>query len=65
MVAINKEEKKAILKEFPKACIVRTMKQDSKRGHYYCTEEKGIMRFLRELRSSNVIEEHPARKRKV
>ena len=63
MVSINKEEKKAIQRAFPNTHIVRTMKQDSKRGHYYCTEERGVMKFLKEFRSRNVTEEHPSRKK--
>lgn len=62
IVPINKEEKKELSKMFPKATFVRTMKQDSKRGHYYCVEEKNIMRALNDIRKGNVIEEKSDRK---
>lgn len=54
MVSITKEEKVAISKLFPKAHIVRTMKQKSKRHHYYCEESKGVMRYLNETRGNVV-----------
>lgn len=64
MVPVTKTEKEEILKKYPHVFITRTMKQDSKRGHYYCEEEKNVMRYLREIRNRNVIEDHrPARKR--
>jgi hypothetical protein len=50
MIAITLSEKNAIHKRFPDVHIVRTMKQDSKRHHYYMVEEFGPMRMLRELR---------------
>lgn len=40
------------------------MKQNSKRGHYYCTEERGAMRYLEEIRTKNVVEEHPPKQEK-
>lgn len=46
MVAISKEEKEVIAKRFPNVHIVRTMKQKSKRHHYYCEESKGVMKYL-------------------
>lgn len=63
IVPITKEEKKELSERFPKASFVRTMKQDSKRGHYYCVEERNIMKYLNEIRSKNVIEEKPVRKK--
>lgn len=62
IVPITKEEKKELSERFPKASFVRTMKQDSKRGHYYCVEEKNIMRCLNEIRRKNLVEEKPTRK---
>lgn len=50
MIAITKEEKDIITAEFPHVHIVRTMKQRSKRHHYYCVEERGVMRLLKRLR---------------
>ena len=44
MVPINKTEKDLLVKAFPPHkyphyyCYPRTMKQDSKRGHYFCVE---------------------------
>ena len=50
VIAITASEKKAICERFPRLHIVRTMKQDSKRHHYYMVEEAAPMRMLRELR---------------
>ena len=52
MVSITKGEKEAISKQFPNAHIVRTMKQKSKRHHYYCEETKPVMRFLNKIRAN-------------
>ena len=51
MIAINKAEKDAIVERFPNVHIVRTMKQDSRRHHYFCTEDKKVMQYLRRLRN--------------
>lgn len=58
MVKINATEKQAISKKFPDVRIVRTMKNDSKRHHYYCEEQREVVRYLRELRGE------PVRKRR-
>lgn len=50
MIAISKAEKEAICTQFPNTHIVRTMKQKSKRHHYYCEESKQVMRILFEMR---------------
>jgi len=52
MIAINKAEKEAICARFPDIHIVRTMKHKSKRHHYYCEENKGVLRTLNKLRSA-------------
>lgn len=54
MILISKEEKEAVRAKFPKACIVRTMRQRSKRHRYYCEEAPAIMRFLNQLRGKGV-----------
>ena len=51
MIAINAYEKDAIREKFPHVHIVRTMKQDSKRHHYYCEESRGVMNMLRQMRT--------------
>lgn len=53
MIAINKAEKKVVQEQFPNAHIVRTMKQKSKRGRYYCEETPKVMRLINELRGGN------------
>lgn len=53
MIAISKDEKDAILKRFPDVHIVRTMKQKSKRHHYYCEELRPVMNYLNKLRNGN------------
>jgi len=50
MIEINRTEKDFITEKCPDAHIVRTMKQHSNRGHYYCEESKKVMKLLRELR---------------
>lgn len=51
MVAITADEKKSILKKYPNVHIVRTMKQDSKRHHYYMEEQPSPMKLLRSIRN--------------
>lgn len=53
MVAITKDEKNKILERFPKAYIVRTMKQKSKRHHYFCEEYRPILRYLNRIRNND------------
>lgn len=52
MIAITADEKKIIHEQYPDVHIVRTMKQDSKRHHYYMTEDKKPMKLLRRLRET-------------
>lgn len=54
MVAITKTESEIIRKHFPNVHIVRTMKQKSKRHHYFCEESRAVMKFLTSLREDNV-----------
>ncbi len=60
MIAITFDEKKAICAKYPNALIVRTMKHDSKRHHYYMVEAGAPMRYLSSLRGI----EHTKNKRK-
>lgn len=53
MIAINKEEKEAIRSKYPNVHIVRTMKQDSKRHHYFVEEHGGVTRLLRDMRTGS------------
>lgn len=50
MIAITEAEKKIIKEQYPNVVIVRTMKQDSKRHHYYMTEDKKPMKLLKRIR---------------
>lgn len=52
MIAITKAEKDAIIAQFPNVHIVRTMKQKSKRHHYYCEESKPVTRYLNKVRNN-------------
>lgn len=63
MVMITKDEKENILKAFPKLHITRTMKQDSKRHHYYCEEQPRAMRWLEDYRKRSVVENHAHNKK--
>ena len=50
MISITLDEKNAIRERFPEVHIVRTMKRDSKRHHYYMEEVRGPTKLLRSLR---------------
>ena len=56
MIAISRSEKDAILSKYPNTHIVRTMRQDSKRKHYFCTESPKVMKLLNAMRNAGVIE---------
>lgn len=55
MIAITKAEKDAIRERLPDVNIVRTMKQKSKRHHYYCEETKPVSRLLKQMRESGCV----------
>lgn len=55
MIAITKEEKDIIRERFPEVHIVRTMKQKSKRHHYYCEEIRPVMNYLNKMRNGNSV----------
>lgn len=46
LITITKEEKERLVKLFPNCKFPRTMKQDSKRHHYFCTESEDLMRAI-------------------
>lgn len=50
MIEVSRFEKDIICEKLPNTHIVRTMKQRSNRGRYYCVESKKVMKLLRELR---------------
>ncbi len=62
MIAINKAEKDAISMRFPNVHIVRTMKRDSKRHHYYCEESVQVMRYLNRVRGEDDVALKQARR---
>ena len=49
---------------FPNEKFVRTMIQRSKRHKYYCVESPKLLAALRNIRTKNIVEEHPPRKKK-
>lgn len=55
MVPITREEKELLKKKYPDLCVARTMKQDSKRKHYYCEERAGAMAYLEKIRQRGVV----------
>ncbi len=57
MIMVSKREKEAISERYPRVFFTRTMKQDSKRHHYYMEEAAGAMRMLRKLRYGDDYEE--------
>ncbi len=56
MISINKEEAKAMRENLPNVHIVRTMKQKSKRGRYFCEESKQAIRFIKNMRNGSFSE---------
>lgn len=54
MVEINKAEKEIILGRYPNTHVVRTMKQDSRRHHYYMTEGYRQMNLLNKIRETGM-----------
>ncbi len=50
MIAIDKNTKELIERKFSDAHFVRTMKNKSKRHHYYVEETPRVISYLRELR---------------
>lgn len=55
MISITKEEKEKIINRFPDIYIVRTMKQKSKRHHYFCEETRAVLRFLDGIRGERTL----------
>lgn len=53
LVAINKNEKEIIMRVFPGLHVARTMRNDSKRHHYYMEEAPGAVSLLRSIRGEN------------
>lgn len=51
MITVTKAEKEAIVKKYPDVHIVRTMKQKSKRHHYFCEESPKVMKLLAQMRT--------------
>lgn len=46
MIPVTKEEARLLRELYPEYKVTRTMVQDSKRHHYYATEEEGMMRAI-------------------
>ena len=55
MILVNKEEAAAIRKSFPYCALVRTCKQRSKRGRYYCEERPDVLSFLSKYRKRGAV----------
>lgn len=66
MIRINKEEAQTIRKVFPEAAIARTVKQDSKRHHYYLVEDERYCKLIANTNTEakRVIDENEARRRR-
>lgn len=60
MILITKAEKQYLEKLFPNCRFPRTMKQDSKRHHYYCTESEDMMRAIADsnIRAAEIVAEY-------
>lgn len=54
MILINKAEAKAVREQVPGACVYRTMKQRSKRGHFWLSEGLKEISLIARMRSCTV-----------
>lgn len=54
MLAITKSEASELRSRCPSVHIVRTMKQKSHRGNYFCEETVAAIRVIKELRSGEI-----------
>lgn len=54
MLAITKFEASELRRRCPNVHIVRTMKQKSRRGNYFCEETVAAIRVIKELRSGEI-----------
>lgn len=54
MLAITKFEASELRRRCPSVHIVRTMKQKSRRGNYFCEETVAAIRVIKELRSGEI-----------
>lgn len=52
MISVDKNEARLIREKFPDIRIVRTVRQKSKRGRYFCEESKPAIRFINEIRGN-------------
>jgi len=52
VISITKQEKDLLVKLLPHYKFPRTMKQDSKRHHYFCTESEELMRPIADSNSA-------------
>ena len=52
VISITKQEKDLLVKLFPHYKFPRTMKQDSKRHHYFCTESEELRRPIADSNSA-------------
>lgn len=64
MIQITKAEKELLVEMFPDIRFPRTMKQDSKRHHYFCTETIELMRPIASsnIRAAEFVREHDRRR---
>lgn len=63
MIQISKEEKEIIQEELPHVHIVRTMRNKSRRHHYFCSEEVEAVRLINKLRGKDKVDKKGRAKR--
>lgn len=51
MISISKTEAMAIRENLPGVHVIRTVKQKSNRGHYFCEETSKALNFLEDFRN--------------
>lgn len=64
MIQISAKEKQILEKLYPEYSYPRTMKHDSKRHHYFCTESEKLMRAIADtnFQAAEMIREYDRRK---
>lgn len=66
LIPITKEEKARLMELYPNYKYPRTMKQDSKRHHYYCTENEELMRVIADTNplAAELVKEYDKKKQR-
>lgn len=56
MIKVSREERDIIKSEYPDAYVGRTMRQDSKRQHFWATLDGRVVKILAKARNVTMVE---------